>query len=170
MKHCMAGAPIRLSLLLAALAIVVSVQAAPPDSPLAGTWRLAEQGRGGGRAGDATLLAPAGIECLPAGPEISCRNWSAGPPPKAFDWPAFVTDDGPLPVRVLRREIDAGAGRLLAEYEVEPPGSSPRLLKVIEDYRVRGRGDLAGIVRVTLFEDGEDQGSYTLHRRFERVR
>lgn len=170
MKLPVPGSYTRFPIFLLILTTLTAAHAFASSSPLQGTWRLAEQGRGSGRAGIATLEAPARIECLATGPEMACRLWSAENPPRAFDWPAFVGDEGPLPLRILRREIDPRAGRLRADYEVDLPGSAGRTLKLVEDYRVRGDGDLAGTVRVTLHEDGENQGSWTLRRRYVRER
>ena len=75
-----------------------------------------------------------------------------------------------LPIEILRREILPGGGGLRASYVVAPSEGDGLLLEVDEAYALKPGGEaLSGIVKVVFRQGAETRGSYTLHRRFERL-
>jgi hypothetical protein len=158
----------RAGAILAGILLAVSAAAAPAAATIEGRWRLVDPGREAGRPGEAAFEAAPRLECALEGAALACRALTAEAPPRAFEWPAFVSEAGPLPVIVHERILDARTGRLFARYEVRLPPPGDRRLRIVEEYRLEDRGALAGTVRLTLVEDGEEAGSWVVRRRYER--
>ena len=155
----------------AAFALLVGLLATPAlqAANLEGRWRLVDQRAGSGRANLASPEAPLRLEFYLAGPALAGRIWTAETHPRIFAWPSFLTDRDSLPIQIDRLVIAPAGDVARAVYRVKGPGGDEPILKVEEEYRVaEGGGALVGTVKVTSLERGSPQGSYLLHRRFER--
>jgi hypothetical protein len=74
-------------------------------------------------------------------------------------------------VHVEEQRFSVAGDRVFARYRVDPSPGDDLVLVVTEEYSVVEDGEaLVGTVRVEFRRDGEDRGSYLLHRRFERPR
>lgn len=154
---------------LAALATAGSVSAAEPG--LAGRWRLVEQTYGRGEANLEPAGTPLILEFLPQGGGFVGRVHPEASQASARPWPAWQASGRELPLQILDPPGLTKGGAIRAHYLVEPSAGDPVVLDVVETYRVDPGGDsLSGTVEVTFRLGDETRGSYTLHRRFERVR
>lgn len=159
----------RFVLLAAAICFVCLSTGAGAAPGLAGRWKLAWQSRSDRSAG-APILAPIPLlECAGAGRGLRCFIHAGGPAARVYDWPAFVSDAGPLPLVLEEREVDDLRGRLSARYRVAVPGPDRQSLIVQEAYAVDPEdGALVGTVEMTLVQDAEPRGSLKVRRRFVR--
>jgi hypothetical protein len=96
-----------------------------------------------------------------AGPDASGR----------FTWPSFVTDEGPIPVRVADLTVDPSGSSVTARYFVQPSAEDDLVLEIVERYEAGGDGrTLTGTMTVRFTGGETNRGGYVLHRRFERER
>lgn len=133
-----------------------------------GNFRLVEQRYGGGQANLADLEEPLRLDFVRTG-LTTAVTLRAGPQSTVrLDWPAFLTDRGPLSVDILEKSEDAASGSIRAQYRVRP--STDLTLEITEEYRLAEEGRaLLGTYSVSFIGEGADpRGSYVLHRRFER--
>jgi len=150
--------------------LVASLLAAPAGAgSLDGVWRLVEQRYGDGSANlvapDKTML----IEFTRAGGLVE-GTVRAGPGASGrFPWPSFVTDEGPIPVRVADLTVDPSGSSVTARYFVQPSAEDDLILEIVERYEAGGDGrTLTGTMTVRFTGGETNRGGYVLHRRFER--
>lgn len=136
---------------------------------LEGRWRLREPGGATASDGLARSTPPARLEILREGAGLTCRVLTAEDPARVLPWPAFLQGHDPLAITIEERILDERSGRLRARYTVVLPGGDGRTLGVAEEYALsQDRHALTGTVRLTLFEDGAERGTWVIPRRFER--
>lgn len=165
------GVPLTILFLLAvALPAPGASPAGGSARVLDGTWRLVEQRYAGGAANLAFDEAPVRLQ-FATGKEGTTGLITAGEgaASAALPWPAFSNDEGPLPLTVLERSLDAVKSEVRAHYRVRPSPSDELILDVEEKYAVSDDGRfLVGDLTVRFRQGEADRGSFTLHRRFER--
>src|SRR2546426_319506 len=98
--------------LLAILLGIPALQAAT----LEGRWKLVEERAGSGRANRVSPEAPLRLEFFLAGAALEGRVWTAENPSRAFPWPSFGTDRGPLPIQIESRSIAPAGDAARAVY------------------------------------------------------
>ncbi|HXI03392.1 MAG TPA: hypothetical protein VNI57_09465 [Candidatus Saccharimonadales bacterium] len=154
---------------LAALATAGAVSASGPD--FAGRWRLVEQTYGRGEANLEPAGGPLILEFIPQGAGFAGNIHPETAGVAARPWPAWQASGRDLPLQLLDPPGLTKGGAIRAHYLVKPSDGDSLVLEVQETYRVEPGGDsLTGTVEVTFRLGDETRGSYTLHRRFERVR
>lgn len=147
-----------------AAAVWVLATAAAHGAGLDGRWDLTTQTY---EAGAGNLADPDRVLRLEFDADGTARISAGDGAPMA--WPAFVNDDGPLPLEIVDRDVDLQAGTVRVHYRVRPAAGDPLVLDIEESYRVEAGGEtLAGSMVVRFLRDGEPRGEYVLHRRFER--
>ena len=160
----------RWTILLLALLIVLPALAATPRQTVEGRWRLVEQYRGSGGANLLEGGQALHLEFGRAETGLRARVWSGEDPSKVVPWLSAVGECGPLPVTIDEIAFLKGERGVRARYRIAPPGQDGIEYEVVEQYAVtEGGGALAGTVHVTALKEGEEEGSYVLRRRFERV-
>ena len=150
-------------LLLAALSLAAN------GLTLEGRWRLVEQRHESGMTNLAGPEAPVHLEFRLEDTRLVGRVWAGKDASRALSWPAFLSEHGSSSVEVRDRVVGPGNDSARAVYRIK--GSSVgEFVEVTEEYRVAEAGRaLVGTVTVTAWSGGSSGGSYTLHRRFERI-
>ena len=144
------------------------IGADPPS--LEGRWILVEQNYGKGKSNLVDADQPLCLEFSRKDNQLSARAWREKNPARIWDWPAWIADDRALPLEVTERVEDRSKGTILLRYRVQPSEAGDLVLEVEENYRVEEQGTaLVGQVKVTFMTTEGERGSYTLHRRFERM-
>jgi hypothetical protein len=139
------------------------------DTSLKGTWILAYQSYGKGKANLANIEEPVFIEFFFEGNKLAARIWAGEDSSQALSWPAFVNDQGPLPIEAIELELNEINGTAYAHYRVKPSPTDDLILDIHEHYKIAEQGNtLTGKMEVTFLRNDANRGSYTLHRRFER--
>jgi hypothetical protein len=142
--------------------------AAPPTFP-EGLWTLVHQSYGRGEANLAKPDRPLRLEFAREGTGLSARTWVGDERTEARSWPAWVVEGEALPLEIKRWDVASAAGTVTVRYQVQPSESGTTILDVVEAYHLdKESQELVGTVTVTFLADGEERGSYVLHRRFER--
>jgi len=169
------SAPMRLAVSLA-LPCLLAIGALPAAGSIEGRWRLIEAGRGSGEArptspGETRWIEfqrdPAGL----GGSGLTGRTWTAGSAATPRAWPSFDSEGTPLPVRVEALAVEPGFSGVSVRYRAGPLRPGGREIVIEESYRLGDGGrSLEADIRVTDVVDGEDGGSYLLHRRYGRER
>ncbi len=137
--------------------------------PLEGQWQLVEQHYETGSFNIMDEQNPLFLEFTYTGDRISGKIWSGQEKEHDLSWPAFVNDEGPLPVEIVERTEDMLKGSISVHYRVKPSREDDLILDIKEEYSVTKQGDeLAGKMEVTFMREGSKKGSYVLHRRFAR--
>lgn len=155
------------ALILVTFTFASSLPSPPPS--LEGKWILVHQSYGKGEANLADMERPVYLEFLKEGNLLSGRIWAGEEPSEILSWPAFVNDQGTLPVEKIELQLDDPSGTVTAHYRVKPSPSDDLILDIREHYTITEQGDaLVGKMEVTFMSSGKNKGSYTLHRRFER--
>ena len=136
---------------------------------LEGDWVLVEQHYGKGARNIADLEKPVRMKIVLAegAPQVRIRTSDSSD--AGLSWPAWVADDGPVPVQLLERTVDTTAGVIATKYRIVPRDESELILEVTERYSLSVEGEsLLGTVVVQFIRDGQPRGAYTLYRTFER--
>ena len=149
------------------LASAAAINAA--GATLEGVWVLVEQRYG---EGDVNLVVddpPLRLEFRSEGGALKGRVLPSRAGAAALDWPAFPVDGRATPLSVEGLDFAVGGRAVVATYEVQPAAGDPPRLRIVESYRLSDDGRvLTGTVRVQFLAAADEQGSYLLHRRFER--
>ena len=144
------------------------IGADPPS--LEGRWILVEQNYGKGKSNLVDADQPLCLEFSRKDNRMSGKAWRENNPDRKWDWPAWIADERALPLEVFERVEDRSRGTILLRYRVQPSEAGDMVLEVEESYRVEEQGTaLVGQVKVTFQTTEGERGSYTLHRRFERM-
>lgn len=157
------------AVLLAGLIAGMGIPGALAGGPvnLDGLWMLVEESYG---AGSKNLIADDNrvwLEFHGTGAETWFRQRSGA----GYAWPAFVDSAGPLPVTTLAVVVDPVGGTAEARYRVSQDPVGGLDLEIVERYGLSEDGEaLSGVVTVTFVRDGRSEGSFEMHRRFERAR
>lgn len=159
-----------LAMLLATLLALCVCGSVVEAQTVLGEWKLVEQSYGEGQA---NLIAEEAqqlrIIFVRQGAEIQGRIRTAGGDDPGLPWPRLVSDVART-VHVEEKRFSAKQDRVRARYRVDPSPGDDLVLIVTEEYSVvEGGAALVGTVRVEFERDGQDRGSYLLHRRFERA-
>lgn len=161
----------RVVAMLAVFLLLAAVSAPAAGDTLEGRWKLVEQNYGKGRMNLADLEAPVLLEFLGGVQGVRATIRTAGNESRALPWPAYVNDEGPVPVEVLEVSADPAARKAGARYRVRPSPEDDLVLLIVEEYSLSEDGEtLRGSATVTFTVGEEKRGSFVLHRRFERVR
>jgi hypothetical protein len=168
------GALVRfLTVILPAIAVLSGLTGEVSGAAsIEGKWVLTEQRYGSGHGNLAPPDPPLRLEFVVSQGRLSGRIWSEASASKALPWPSFPSEQGPRPIEVRELRASPGGDQARAVYRVRVGEREDQLVEIVENYRLSddGRG-LIGIVTVTAVDGkGASQGSYTLHRRFERMR
>jgi len=155
---------IRSILAIAALLAVAAVAVAGGGS-LEGQWLLEKQSYGSGKADQAQIAGPLGIEFYREGERLAGRIRFGGISAEPVPWPSLVQ----APVQELQVVVSPAEDRVRARYRTEPTPGEDVVLEVTEEYRVTdGGAALSGTVTVAILRGGEPGGSYVIQRRFRR--
>ena len=158
--------------------LLTSLLAAGPSSAplpaaegdLTGTWKLVEQRYEGGPKNLADPERPLYLELRRDGLALAVRVRGGDDEPLELAWPAFVNDEGPLPVEVVELSNAAGGDRIRARYRVRPSDASDLVLDIVEEYALTDGGRvLAGSMAIRFTGGEKNRGGYVLQRRFERL-
>lgn len=156
--------------LAVALASAAAAAAPLPSSvSIEGRWRLVEQHYAKGEANLAFADAPVRLEFAREGAGWTGRIWAGEDRANAVPWPAFVTDDGSVPVELVERSQDSALGSVTVRYRVRPSPTDDLVLDITESYAVSpSGGDLEGTMTVRFTGGTANRGGFELRRRFER--
>lgn len=162
--------PIRSAAAVAA-AVIILLAPALAQPPLEGRWVLVEQTYGKGKANLAGQEQPVCLEFYTdGGGQQAARAWRADESSASWGWPVWLAEGKPLPLRLLQRSVDPGAGTVAVRYTVQPSAGDSMVLEVEESYRLEEAGTaLVGTVKATFRVGEETRGGFVLHRRFERM-
>lgn len=151
-------------------ALLLLLLAAAPHTGLEGSWKLVEQHYGEGRNNLVDLERPVRLEFVRQGTGVAGRIWADAGGTGRLEWPAFVNDQGPLPLEVVERRSDPSRGQVFVRYRVQPSPADDLVLDVVEQYQVQESGTaLVGTLEVTFYRGDDRRGSFVLHRRFVRA-
>lgn len=153
-------------------ALAMTALAASPRASAAtieGRWKLVEQHYAQGGSNLAFHEVPVRLEFVREGAGWAARIWAGDDRSKAFSWPAFATDDGPVPVEVLERAQDPLLSSITVRYRAHPSPTDDLVLDITESYAVSASGkDLEGTMTVRFTGGTTNRGGFVLRRRFER--
>lgn len=140
---------------------------------LEGKWILINQRYGQGNANLANIEKPVYLEFTYIGSQLHGKIWAESDQSEtlteALSWPAFVNDNGLVPVEVIKIVIDNISGTAYAHYRVKPSSNDDLILDILEQYQITEQGKaLKGEMKVSLKQGETNRGSFVLHRRFER--
>ena len=153
---------------LAPILVLLGTLPALAQATIEGRWQLIEQSYGEGRA---NLVAaeeqPLWLEFVRRGVALEGRV-QTDPTGKRFLWPRLSTSSSQ--VGIDERTVSADEREIRVKYRVMPSADDDVVLIVTEQYRLADQGrSLIGTVEVVFRQTGKKDGSYRLHRRYERL-
>jgi hypothetical protein len=153
---------------MAVVTIVAAVSTSIAGATLEGRWRLIEQRYESGQADLVRGDSPLHLEFVLDGGKLKGKAWGGSERAGARDWPTVGATEDERQIRIER--FEQTVDRVKVHYRVAPVAGDDLYLEITEDYQVTADGqNLAGSATIVFRRGGERKGSYTLHRRFERV-
>jgi hypothetical protein len=162
-----------LNLVLSVFVLVLPVLASDLPGSLEGQWTLVHQTYGEGERNLAGLDRPVQLEILLSRGAPQVMIWAGADKASALSWPAWTAETDSRSLVLMERTLDPAAGLLRARYRIPPANSKDNfVLEIEENYKIMQEGTvdvMVGKLIVQFIREGKPQGSYVLHRRFERV-
>lgn len=156
------------ALLLVLILLAPGALGSPPPQ-LVGRWVLVEQTYGKGQANLADTDEPLQMEFRRESNRSQGQIWRGKNRSESRSWPVWVAEGKTLPAEAVQWEEDSPQS-LRVSYRVRPSEREKTRLHVVEHYRLIENGEaLVGTVKVTFRNGAKEGGSFTLHRRFERM-
>lgn len=153
----------------ALLAIVALLATGAQAADVLGEWKLVEQSYGKGQANLVDPSEPAlHVAFARNGGNVQGSVRVGSQREQSYSWPS-VANDGSRTIQIEEIRLRSNDQQIFARYKVDPSPGDDLVLRITESYELSPAGDtLTGTVLVEFIRDGNDRGSYTMHRTFER--